>query len=80
MKKFFKKTLQNLFFSKNYNSDYGFSCSLKKQGLYFDNLIDIGAYDGTFTKQFTDIFENSNAILFEAQKQKIQKLKSFYNN
>ena len=74
MKKYLKKLAQKHLFYKNYNSDYGYLYSLKRQNISFDNLIDIGAYDGKFTSDFTEIFNNSASYLFEAQTSKYKRL------
>jgi FkbM family methyltransferase len=53
---------------------------LKKIGYNPSCIIDVGAYEGTWTKEFIEVFPNSRIFMIEAQNSKLQKLKSLSNS
>jgi len=46
----------------------------KKLGLNFVDVLDIGAFEGYWTKNFKEIFPNSNVLMIEANSDKEKKL------
>ena len=78
MRQLIKSMLQRKLFRFNYNSDVGFLHMLSKRSTNFDVLIDIGAYKGEYTKEFTKSFRPERVVLFEAQKDKYLKLQRMF--
>ncbi len=46
----------------------------KSKGIDFNEVLDIGAFEGYWTKDFKEIFPDSNVLMIEANSDKEEKL------
>ena len=54
--------------------------NLKKKGFYPNVVIDVGAYEGYWTKEFLEVFQNAAILMIEAQESKEAYLKKIVRN
>jgi FkbM family methyltransferase len=54
--------------------------NLKKKGFNPKNVVDIGAYEGEWTKDFLEVYPNANILMIEAQQKKESILKLVKEN
>lgn len=55
-------------------------CNLKVNGFNPSIILDIGAYEGEWTRMCNSIFNDSKILMFEAQESKIEKLSNLKSN